>query len=148
MSSRATRAPPSRSAWPIARPIPDAPPVTSARSPSTVMRCPRSARSRLPHHLPLPTQTVDLELDDVAAPQVGLVGTAEGHSGGRARVDDVARTQHEELGEVPDEMADPEDHVLGVAVLPQVTVDPEPQAERLRIGHLVRRQDPRAERVE
>ena len=39
---------------------------------------------------------------------------------------------------------DREDHVRRRAVLPQLAVDPQPQAERLRVGHLIRGHQPRA----
>lgn len=75
-------------------------------------------------------------------------GKTEGHARGRAGVDHVARFQDHVPAQVPDDVADREDHVAGVTVLPLRTVDAQVQAEVLRVAGLVGGDQPRAERVE
>src|SRR5690348_7149119 len=76
--------------------------------------------------LPLPAETLDLQLDDVTGAQVRLgLGLAHGDAGGRAGVDDVARVQGHEPADVPDDLGDGEDLVRGVAVLLELAVDPQ-----------------------
>ncbi len=87
--------------------------------------------------LPLTSEAVDLELDDVSRAQVRLIRPPEGHAGRGAGVNDVARVQGHELAEVPDEVVDREDHVLRAAVLPDLSVDPQPETELLGVPDLI-----------
>src|SRR5919108_4046193 len=144
-SSTATRAPRAASSRAAARPMPEPPPVTAATSP---WKSPAMATLGLAEALPLAAEAVDLQLDQVAGAQVGVVGAAERDARRGAGVDHVARLQDHELAGVPDQVAHAEDHVLGGAVLAQLAVDPGPQAESLRVADLVGGDQPRAERVE
>src|SRR5690349_19120015 len=66
-----------------------------------------------------PAEAVDLQLHHVTDPQVGLgLRLAQGNPRGGTGVDDVARVEHDEPAQVPDDLGDAEGHVLGVAVLP------------------------------
>ncbi len=66
----------------------------------------------------------DLDLHHVA-------GAHHGRAGGRAGQDDVAGFQRDQPGQVGDEVAEAEQHVLGrPGVLGQVPVDPGAQADR------------------
>src|SRR5580693_10687699 len=99
MSSTTTSAPAARQAEAIAAPIPEAPPVIRARSPSS------SLISGIPHRLPLLAEAIDFQLDHVTGPQVGPpLRVAERHPGRRPGVDHVAGVQRHELADVPDQV--------------------------------------------
>src|SRR6185295_9473290 len=104
---------------------------------------------RLLADLALRAQAVDREIHHVAFFEVDRVRLlAEADAGRRARRDDVARLEHHELAQVPDEMLHVEDHRLGVAGLAADAVHVEREAEHLGVGNLVGRDQPRAERIE
>src|SRR5450830_1200034 len=107
-SSTATRAPRSARRVAVARPMPDAPPVTAATSP---VNSAISDSLSLREFLTGTTELIDLEFHDVAVAQIGVLRQPEGDAGRRAGVDDVARTKHHELAQIPDDVIDPEDHV-------------------------------------
>src|SRR5262245_57340733 len=105
--------------------------------------------SRLTQNLALPTQPVDLQLDDVTGPQVGLgIGLPQPDASGGAGIDEVAGLQHHELAQISDDLADAEDHVLCGAILARFTVDPQAQSQRLRILDFIGGDQPRAQGVE
>ena len=91
---------------------------------------------------------VDLQPDPVTRAQVGVVGQAERDPRRRAGVDQIAELEDHVLAQVPDEIADTEDHVGGVAVLAPVSVDRQPQPELLRVGHLIGSHQPPPQQVQ
>src|SRR3954447_11851164 len=141
-SSTTTLAPAAVNAVTIAKPMPEAPPVTRTLTPS------RSPTSGRPERLALAAEAVDLQLDHVAGAEVRGTRSAEHHAGRCSGVDHIPRVERHELGQVPDEVVHAEDHVLGVPVLPELAVHPQPQPEVLRIAHRIGRRDPGTERVE
>ena len=62
--------------------------------------------------------------DDDVARAKELESAPKGDPGRRTGDDHVARLEHHELAEVPDEVPPGEDHVLGVAVLTQLAIHP------------------------
>ena len=107
-------------------------------------------RSERHHALPLFTQAVDAQRHHVATPQKargGLPGRfAAPHANARRRAggQHVARLKGDEAADVADEFGHAEDHGARVAGLHALTVQVEPQAQALRIGHLVARDQPGA----
>src|SRR5271165_4224238 len=98
--------------------------------------------------LSLRPQNPPVELDDVAAlEELGRLH-AEAHALRRAGDDHVSRQQRHELAEMRKDLGDGEDHVAGVALLPDGAVDGERERDRLRVGDLVGRHQPRPERTE
>ena len=67
---------------------------------------------------------------------------------GRAGDDDVARQERHELAQMREDLGDGEDHVARIALLPDSAVDGERERNRLRVGNLVGRHEPRSERTE
>src|SRR5690348_5015702 len=64
------------------------------------------------HGLPLPPETVDGELDDVARFQIERLGfVAQADTGRRTRADDVTRKERHELADVAHERRGAEHHV-------------------------------------
>src|SRR5674476_349523 len=144
MSSTATRAPRSARSFAVARPMPDAPPVTAATSP---VNSAMSDSLRLYEFLAGTTKLIDLELDDVARAQIGMFRQPKHDTGRRYGVDEVTGAEHHELAQVPDHMINPEDHARRRAVLTLRSVHPETQAEVLRIHDLIGRHEAGAERL-
>src|SRR3981081_4583878 len=108
-----------------------------------------SSLLELHHFLPLIAQSVYAERDDVACLEESRLRLhAEPDTGRRARDDDVARLQHEELRAVPDEVLAIEDHGLGIAALALLAIDVEPHVEALRVLDLILGDQPGAERPE
>ena len=90
----------------------------------------------------------DPEPHHIAGLEVARRLLAHADAGRRAGGDDVAGHQRHEVADVADQMVDREDHRPGVAVLHPLAIDVEPHVERLRIGDLVARHQPRPERGE
>ncbi len=88
------------------------------------------------------------ERDDIARLQVARRLLAHADARRRAGGDDVARLQRHEAAEVRHEEGDAVDHGLGGAVLHGLAIDREPHVERLRVGNLVLRHQPGADRAE
>jgi len=102
---------------------------------------------RVDQSLPLPAQAGHLQLHHVAGAQVGEA-PGQGDPLRGAGADHVAGAQHQVPAQVPDQVRHVEDHVGGAGVLPGFAVDPGAQPQRLRVGHLAGRYQPRPEREE
>src|SRR5215831_19071272 len=90
------------------------------------------------------------DLDDhlVARPQPRLVRPALGDALRSAGRDHVARLQRPVFADVADQLGHAEDHVGRAGVLPRSAVDRALDPERLRIPHLARTDQVRAQRQE
>ena len=73
---------------------------------------------------------------------------AEADARGSAGADHVAGQERHEPAQVAHQRRHVEDHLVGVAALPLLAVDGEPEGELLRVGDLVRCREERAERRE
>src|SRR3954447_19374584 len=85
-------------------------------------------RSCLLHLLSLTSQSVDLELDDIASGKV-RESSRQGDAFGGACENQVPGLELEELAEVQHDLRGIEDHVAGRGVLPQLAVDPGAEAQ-------------------
>src|SRR5215813_5580489 len=97
--------------------------------------------------LALLAEPVDAERDDVADIEEGRRLHAEADAGRRARRDDVAGQQREELRYVGNALRHREDHGRGASGLAALAVDVEPHAELLHVRNLILGDEPRAERA-
>ncbi len=94
-----------------------------------------------------------LERTDVFAPQFEAVAgfeilVASGtHTGGGSGQDHVAGMQHDAQRYLRDLFCKREDHLGRVRVLLDRAIDPQPDAESLRIADLARWNDPGSERT-
>ena len=78
-----------------------------------------------------PAEVADLHLHEVAGPQE--LAAREADAVGRAGGDDVAGLEREDPASSGDQRRHAIDHVRGVGLLLEVSVDPEPKVEPLRI---------------
>src|SRR3954469_21856601 len=94
------------------RPMPREPPVTTATLPLSLSSAMFASLDSLlaDHGLPLGTELVDLDVDDIPVGQVGEA-TREGHSFRRSGVDDVAGVEHHVLTQIPHQVQHRENHV-------------------------------------
>jgi len=97
--------------------------------------------------LALSAKTGNTEFHDGARPEINGGLLAETDSGWSTGAYDVARHQRHELADVADEIRNPKDHCACVAVLVTMTVNVEPQGERLRVGNIIARDEPRPDRT-
>src|SRR6476646_5360015 len=79
----------------------------------------------------------DLHPDPVAGLQESRRVHLGAYSRGCTRDEDVAGSQPEDRAHALDQPCNVDDHVAGVAVLAELVVDPHPDVELLRVGHLV-----------
>ena len=88
-----------------------------------------------PHDIPQPPDSFDFALHHISGLQIlfGTEGCPDGGPGG----DDVSRFQGHELGDAREDLRDFEDHLFALAVLAQLPVHPQTQAELVRIGNFV-----------
>src|SRR5688572_26801227 len=100
------------------------------------------------HSLALLAQAVDGQAHFIARLQVDRWLHAEPHAGRCAGADEVAGVQRHETADVADECGHAEHHRPGVAVLHALAVHVQPQAEVLRIAHLVGADEPGPDRSE
>jgi hypothetical protein len=98
--------------------------------------------------LSLSAQAVSLKFHHVPGHEKVDLIVALGNTGGGSRVDDVARFEHHELTDVPNEVLDAEHHIGGIAVLSFYAIDREPQSDVLRIRDFVGRKQPGTTRIE
>jgi hypothetical protein len=98
--------------------------------------------------LSLGAQAVSLKFQHVPGRKKRDLIVALGNTGGGSRVDDVARFQHHELTDVPNEVFDAEHHIGGSAILSFNAIDRKPQSNVLRIWDFVGRKQPRTTRIE
>src|SRR5262249_33559932 len=99
--------------------------------------------------LALFAQALDAERDDIAGLQIFRLRLhAEPDARRRAGDDDVARQQHKELRQIPDDVIAVEDHRAGVTALAFLAVDVEPHIEIVDVLDLVLGDEPRADRAE
>src|SRR5262245_17464938 len=103
--------------------------------------------SGVPAPVALPPQTADLDLHHVAGTEV-REPAGRANTLWRTGVHNITRVENGELRQVPQQPADPEDHVLCGGILPWLAVDPRAQRQVLRIRHFVRGDQPRPQRVE
>src|SRR4029078_7233406 len=82
-----------------------------------------------------------------AEPTPARVPARNMYTGRRAREDQVAGMERHSARQLGDLLGQVEDHVLAVGVLLEDVVDPQFQAEILRVADIRRRHDPRAERA-
>ena len=98
--------------------------------------------------LELFAEAFDAEADGVAGAEKHRGLAAHADSARCAGGDHVAGVEREELAEVADQLSHGEDHRRGVAVLHALVVHFEPEAEILRVGDFVLRDEPGSERAE
>src|SRR6476646_1374566 len=101
-----------------------------------------------PYLLGLHPQALNAELHDLAGAQVLGRRAAQSYAVRRAGADHVPWVQGHEVADVTDDLRHGEDHVRSGAVLTAHPIQVEPQAQRLRIRHLVARDQPRSQRPE
>src|SRR5262245_31888791 len=118
---------------------------TYVPSPSLSKTARPAGAASLDHRVGQLSEALDPQADGVAALEKSLPANA--HAGGRPGQDHVAGLQGHARGQHGDLLGRGEDHPAGMRVLHQLVVDPELQAEVLRIGHLARRHDPRPQRA-
>src|SRR5271157_1483153 len=109
-------------------------------TPMSALSTTRSTRLVLGDHaIAQDAKTVDLDLHDVSRlePDGGLAGHA--HAGRGSREDQVSRLERDDLRQVGDQLLDPEDELAGAGVLHRLTVEPQPDAKIVRVGHLIGR---------
>src|SRR4051794_2617670 len=87
--------------------------------------------------LPLLAKTLDTERDHVADIEEGRRLHAGADAGWRARGDDIARQQREELRDVGDAFGHGEDHGRGRAGLAALAVDVEPHRQLLHVRYFI-----------
>src|SRR5574341_280973 len=98
--------------------------------------------------LALLAQALDAQAHRLPRHQVLGRLLAQAHTGRRAGSDHVAGLQAHEAAQVAHELLHAEPHGAGVAVLEAVAIDLKPQVEVLRVGHVVGRHKPGADRAE
>src|SRR5215468_8970868 len=99
--------------------------------------------------LPLLTETLDAECDDVAGFEKFRLGLHAEPDAGRGAGDDHVAGLHDEILRAgPDDVAAIENHGRGVTALAFLAVDVEPHVEILRILKFVFGDEPWAERAE
>src|SRR3954454_12343161 len=93
-------------------------------------------------------EALDLDRDLVTVLQQDL-GIAEDADAGRgAGGDQVTRLQRDDAGDVGDDLRDREDHLAGRRVLHRLAVEHAADGQRLRVGDLLARHEPRTGRAE
>src|SRR5262245_41393456 len=123
------------------------PPITTASTSSIASFSARA--SRCEHGaLRLNAQAVDPQAQRLSGAQVRRRLLAEPDARRRPGRDHVAGVQAHEARQVADELRDAEDHRARVAVLVALAVDLEPDAQLLRVGHLVARHEVGPDRPE
>src|SRR5438876_2693182 len=97
---------------------------------------------RVDHDMTLGSQAVDPHLHHVARLEIARRLGAMADSGRSAGGDEIADPERHEAADIGDELADREDHVLGVTALTVLAVDRGPEREPLRVGDLVGGHEP------
>src|SRR5450830_1026225 len=144
-SHRLTRAPPASRRWATARPMPWAPPVMMAVRPSKSYWVMGGVLSGGDGALLLFTQAFNAQAQGLPrAQEDGLGLAAHAHAGWGAGRDHITGVQGHEAAQVGHQLGHLENHGAGVAVLVAPAVHLQPKMQRMRVGHLVGRDQPGA----